>query len=465
MPINKYSLSVIYEISCLDKNIKDTYIGSTISIQSRITYYKRCKTLNTKMFSFIIENGGWNNWDFNLLERCDVSTKKELLEREGYYINKLNPSLNMCKAHGFTCDQLLLKGKITCTCGLILLQSSLYYHIKTKTHLEKLKKLKKKEIKKNNIKINKEMSNQKYFKTLIIENRPNLASGTIKTYLSIINTMAKLANIYLENEEDILKHINELCKTFQDKSPLIKKSKLATLIVVLDNKKNKHSKELDIVLDKLRKEMFHLADKNKEENVQQLTPTQQENIISWSEVLDVYKDLERKAKPLMNGNKLNIREFEQVQKYILLSLYVLAQPRRSLDYTDFKIKNINENEDNFLKIKNKKGFMVFNKYKNASRLGAQEIPIDNKLKLLIQKWTSISPNDYLISANNGNHITSSRISTMLNDIFGKNISSSLLRHIYMSHEFGNVDLEKLRTTTENMGSKSIDTMLNYAEKK
>ena len=52
---------------------------------------------------------------------------------------------------------------------------------------------------------------------------------------------------------------------------------------------------------------------------------------------------------------------------------------------------------------------------------------------------------------------------MLNDIFGKNVSSSLLRHSFMTHEFGNVDLSKLQNVTHDMGSSNINGMLNYVD--
>jgi hypothetical protein len=308
------------------------------------------------------------------------------------------------------------------------------------------------------------MIDTKYFKELILSYRPNLSNGTIRTYLSSINSMAKNAKVKLDTEKDVLKYIDELYNTFKESSPIVKKSKLATLITLLDDKTQSHSKELEACLNKLRKEMFLLADKQKEK-VQELTPSQQENIIPWDEVLSIYKNLEKKAKPLlMTREKLNHKELEQLQKYILLSLYVETPPRRSLDYTDFKIKNIDTKNDNYLKIVKGKPYLVFNKYKNASRLGPQEVQINNKLKLLIQKWSFINPYDYLIVANNGNAVTSSRITNMLNDIFGKQISSSMLRHIFMSHKFGNVDLKAIQDTTHDMGSSNIAGMLNYVNK-
>ena len=53
---------------------------------------------------------------------------------------------------------------------------------------------------------------------------------------------------------------------------------------------------------------------------------------------------------------------------------------------------------------------------------------------------------------------------MLNNFFGKNISSSMLRHIYITHKFGDVDLEKLESTTAAMGNSAVGRTLAYVGK-
>jgi len=53
---------------------------------------------------------------------------------------------------------------------------------------------------------------------------------------------------------------------------------------------------------------------------------------------------------------------------------------------------------------------------------------------------------------------------MLNNIFNKNIGSSLLRHIYLTHKYGDVDLEEMEKTTHEMGNSEIERTLKYVKK-
>jgi len=75
-----------------------------------------------------------------------------------------------------------------------------------------------------------------------------------------------------------------------------------------------------------------------------------------------------------------------------------------------------------------------------------------------------NPNEYLITTNTGNRIEQPRVNLMLNNIFNKNIGSSLLRHIYLTHKYGDVDLEEMEKTTHEMGNSEIERTLKYVKK-
>ena len=54
---------------------------------------------------------------------------------------------------------------------------------------------------------------------------------------------------------------------------------------------------------------------------------------------------------------------------------------------------------------------------------------------------------------------------MLNDIFKpKDISSSMLRHIWLTHKYGDVNLDHLIQSAHNMGNSSINQILKYVQK-
>jgi len=300
----------------------------------------------------------------------------------------------------------------------------------------------------------------------IIENRPNLSLSSIKTYMSIINKTARDINGKLEKPDDIVDKHKEILESLMNYKPNIRKTKLSAFIVVLDQK-DKTSDEVKEIIDNYRKQLFADADDvDKDEKKQKLSESQEKNYITWDEVLKIYENLRTEAEPLFKLENLNKKQYNKLQEFVLLSLYVLTPPRRSLDYAQFKIKSIDESTDNYMTVKGRKkeGTLVFNAYKNSKRLGKQEVKISNALRNIIQKWMLKNPNEYLITTNTGNRIEQPRVNLMLNNIFNKNIGSSLLRHIYLTHKYGNVDLEEMEKTTHEMGNSEIERTLKYVKK-
>jgi len=300
----------------------------------------------------------------------------------------------------------------------------------------------------------------------IIENRPNLTLSSIKTYMSIINKTSRDINGKLEKPDDIIEHNKEILESLMTYKPNIRKTKLSAFIVVLDQKDDTPD-DVKEIIDNYRKQLFADADDvDKDEKKQKLTESQEKNYITWDEVLKIYENLRTEAEPLFKLENLNKKQYNKLQEFVLLSLYVLTPPRRSLDYAQFKIKSIDESTDNYMTVKGRKkeGTLVFNAYKNSKRLGKQEVKISNALRNIIQKWMLKNPNEYLITTNTGNRIEQPRVNLMLNNIFNKNIGSSLLRHIYLTHKYGDVDLEEMEKTTHEMGNSEIERTLKYVKK-
>ena len=109
----------IYKIQCKDPSVKDIYIGSTCDfIVRKRGHSSRCNNPNCpkrhyKLYQYIRDNGGWDNW--NMVKICDVTPcvdKDELHKVECDYYNKLNPTLNGHTPQSTrkeTCDRYLAK--------------------------------------------------------------------------------------------------------------------------------------------------------------------------------------------------------------------------------------------------------------------------------------------------------------------------------------------------------------------
>jgi len=142
MPSN-YENGVIYKIYCLDTAITDLYVGSTCSYKKRKQSHKaRCTNpksigYNIKLYQFIRDHGGWDNWEVAELEKYSCSSRKELIEKENEYFSLLSPTLNKNMNLGNKKEELrlLAKSRITCCCGLDYSYSHKTEHFKSKNHL------------------------------------------------------------------------------------------------------------------------------------------------------------------------------------------------------------------------------------------------------------------------------------------------------------------------------------------
>jgi len=319
-------------------------------------------------------------------------------------------------------------------------------------------------------------NDNQHLRDIIIKNRPLLAKNTINTYMASIRKIQQICDCDAESIEGLIKNRKKIIDSLGEvQTPMVRKSKISVIIAILDDKHNEHSEELAEALKDYRKVMTEDANKvNKREISQELSEKQKDNLISQEEVMKVYNDLKAEATPLLKKQILNRAQFETLQKYILLSMYVLIAPRRSMDYASFKIRNFDETADstdnymvNYNKNKKKgNASFVFNTYKNSKRLGRQTIDnIPKPLEKLIDTWKLFNKSDYLLVNGQGRPVTQSRIAVLLNDIFGgKNISTSMLRHIYLSDKFKDVNLQELEETANNMGQKDIRRTLKYVDK-
>jgi hypothetical protein len=95
-----YSKCVIYRLCCKDLNIKELYIGSTCNFTRRKCGHKsRCHNendpkYNCKVYKFIRDNGGWDNWDMILVEEYPCENKPQKIQRERYWYEELKADLN-----------------------------------------------------------------------------------------------------------------------------------------------------------------------------------------------------------------------------------------------------------------------------------------------------------------------------------------------------------------------------------
>lgn len=296
---------------------------------------------------------------------------------------------------------------------------------------------------------------------IIKANRPNLSSGSLRTYLSILKNLSKSLGVEFETASDVVKHYKKILEHVKDLSPNVRKTRLSACVVFCE-KANGAEDALKCFREKMNEDR---KDFNKEQEEQKMSERQKEGMIPYAEVLEKYHKLETTALPLLKKEKWDKKDFTQYQLYVLLSCLLLIEPRRSMDWTEFKIRNVKDGEGNYLKMVKRKPFLVFNCYKTAGKYGQQMEECPAKLYKILKGWMERNPHEWLLmNTRQDNKITPTQLTNILYAFFEKPISTSMLRHIYLTDKFKNMpQLKEMERVAQAMGH-SVTEQLRYIKR-
>lgn len=290
-------------------------------------------------------------------------------------------------------------------------------------------------------------------KAFIKEQRPNLSNSSIKTYNSILtNLHYKIFGTKEISDNGAFNNTDLILNNLKDMPPNKRKTILSALVIFTNNEEYKNQMNKDV------------NTYNEEISKQQMTPTQTDNWITEDEIKKVFDKLETKAKKIYKNPDKSVTDLQEIQNYIIIALLggILIVPRRALDYTNFKISNIDENKDNYYDTKTNE--FVFNSYKTSKTYGPQRLSVPIKLKNIIKKWKTINPTDYLLFDTNMNKLSSVKLNQRMNKIFGgdRGKSVNMMRHTYLTTKFKNTRQEgKELEKTMTMAGSSISMADTY----
>jgi len=252
---------------------------------------------------------------------------------------------------------------------------------------------------------------------------------------------------WLNNVEDIKKKLGaKKCTT--------RKIGYSAIITVLKILKN------DALVTPYGNLLFETATECSKIDPNKKTAKQEANWISWAEIEKLFEGLEFKAKGLYTLKKLNASNYDKMLQYMVLALYVLLPPGRNLDYVAMMVMPIKGDrnmptEYNWLDLKTQT--MIFNKFKTAGEMGQQKVYYGNRTRFVeaIERYLKYNPNRsdtlpyHFLVRRNGKEINDSlQLTKYINRIFyPKMISSSMLRHIYLSDKY---DVEEMKKDAELM---------------
>jgi len=238
---------------------------------------------------------------------------------------------------------------------------------------------------------------------------------------------------WLEDFDKIMTNINK------SKSLHTKKNKINTVVIYLQASKCKQSiiKKYQDEIVKLSQEITTGYNQN-EKNEKQL-----KNWLSLSELTEFKNNL------LLDLPKkfTTFDDYKKLMKYLILETHLELPLRNDLvdaqvyEEKDFsKIEEVNTT--NYLVLGSKKGYLILNNYKTSGTYGRKKLDLSPELFKIWKKFYKIiiqySNNRYIFIKEDQNKMTRNEYTKFFGSIFkklGKQISSTMIRHIVVSEKF------------------------------
>jgi integrase len=255
----------------------------------------------------------------------------------------------------------------------------------------------------------------------IIKLKPNISQSSVNTYNSILKNLYK--RVFGSEDIDLKKfeQTPAIISYLKDLEPSKRKTILASLVVITDNKRYR-----DLM-------MHDILEYKSNESKQMKNDKQTDSWVDTSEIETLINELQENANTLYKKKTLTMADLQDIQNFIIICVLSgrYIPPRRSKDYVDFKIKGIDKDKDNYIEKKN----LVFNSYKTSKTYQRQEIPIPPELLKILNKWIKVNPTEYLFFDSNGKKLSNVKLTQRLNKMFGKKASVNQLRHTYLSDKY------------------------------
>jgi len=268
-----------------------------------------------------------------------------------------------------------------------------------------------------------------------------------------------IKNLYLLNNKksfnnlSFLKKVDDINDRIKPYALTTKKSLIISIVSALSLVKNRPSfkKIYDYWSEKLNEKKGEL---DKKRGVMSLK--QEKNWETWEYIEKKKNDLEEEIKEFCGNKLISRNQYNKLLQYVVLALYTCIAPRRNKDYQEMyvvkKYTNKKDNNKNYYDFENKQ--LVFNNYKTSKKYGQQKINIENNKELLYalecylkhhplkKKRMSRNTEFRLLVNNDGSSLPSvNSMTRLLNRALGKNIGSSMLRHIYLTSKYKDVKNE------------------------
>tara|TARA_R100001594_G_scaffold76014_1_gene110738 strand:- start:2196 stop:3155 length:960 start_codon:yes stop_codon:yes gene_type:complete len=311
------------------------------------------------------------------------------------------------------------------------------------------------------------------------EIRPTLSPSSVKIYTTTLTKLSEAVNkTRTPDNFNFLKNSTEIIKAIGDKVTSTKRNYLNAVIVALQGFPDWENMEAFVDYSDLRDSL------NKEIRDQSVTgkktEKQEKNWITQEQYDDIVTDYENRLKKhrVLQSKPSDISPSERklLQEYLLLKLYKEIPSRN--DFARIKIVKQSEYnklknsdmEENYLVMNRDGMYFIINLWKTKKSKGDRrrvEVP-PNLVKLIRAVIRKKDNPEYLFEDAKGQPLSRNSLTKLFNRIFAtyfpdKKISTSMLRHLFLTTKYGDIKNE-MEKDSNNLGH-SLNTQKDYIKNK
>lgn len=191
--------------------------------------------------------------------------------------------------------------------------------------------------------------------------------------------------------------------------------------------------------------------------------------MEWADVEKVREELKKEVDAFINNKTLTEKEYDLLQRYVVLCLYTLVPPRRNADYLFMHVVPViteaMSKELNYYQTSDHT--FHFGKFKTVKSTADAEkvLPVPVELQNVLASYIRVHPLrrkkefQLLVDIRGMPYPHMNQITRMLNKIFSKKVGSSHLRHFYVSSKYGKV-LDEMKEDSAAMAH-GLNTQRDY----
>lgn len=297
--------------------------------------------------------------------------------------------------------------------------------------------------------------------------RPNLRLSSVTQYEANLKKIRAQAGA---DSYDFLKKPTEVRDLMKDLHYTTQRNILNAIIVFLmaidkDNKMTDLISNYSTTRDALNE---RYVEENKSGIISE---KQKKNFASMEEIDGMLEALKKEVAPFKKKDRLIQKEISQLRAYVIFSMLKRLPTRNDMSgmrvinqSTYKKLTQEDKEERNYLVNQPKNMRFVYNVYKTAKKYGENVMEVPDDLKPIIRMYMR------LMGIKNGDvmfDMTRNAISQLLTKqsqrLIGKKISSTMIRKIYLSDKYADVNVEKDKDSKMMMHSKGMAELV-YTKK-